>query len=217
MRSFHYKLVPITSTLKVSYMHHPHSSSTAPYSRPTTHLWVKRLGQDLQELLVAKEKEARKCLALDVEVVRQALLHALQHAVGLVEDVAVLGHRAEVQDVGSHAYAVDGGAPRAVHRLEPLGLQRQLVLDVLGVEDGLQVHPLPLHKQPDVYRLVHHAQHPLPPGWTRGTRKRAFETWAMVCGTSHIKQIVHEFKRNGYCNDVRCSNFVVDLIKGTKQ
>ena len=67
----------------------------------------------------------------------------------------MLGDGAELNQVAVGVHHGHGVAPQAMHRLEPLDLQRQLLLDVARVEDGLQVQPLALDRQPGVEHVAH--------------------------------------------------------------
>ena len=50
---------------------------------------------------------------------------------------------------------INSVVPVSVHLHEHLPLDRDLVTDVLGAEDGLQVEPGCLHLEPRVKRLLH--------------------------------------------------------------
>lgn len=81
-------------------------------------------------------------------VVGESLLHNLQVLVGLLKLLFEALLRAGLQDALAADSDVDLLPPGGVHRLEPLGLLGELLHDVGGVKDGLEVHPLALTLDP---------------------------------------------------------------------
>eukprot|EP00968_Pinguiococcus_pyrenoidosus_P027390 scaffold7375_cov268-Pinguiococcus_pyrenoidosus.AAC.40 len=112
------------------------------------------LRQDLQQLVVGQEEEAREVQTLDLQVVAQALLDQLQLLVGRLElaEQALVGMR--LHDEGGVGLGLlHGLAPQGVHVLEAPRLGRELAHDVFAAEDGLQIQPGALHGDP----LIQHA------------------------------------------------------------
>ena len=111
-------------------------------------LRVTLLAKDLQQVVVGQEVETREALALRLQVLVQALLDLLQ----LVVHVRQRGHHAvrgaSPHRVGVRVHHLRVGAVGAVDLVEQRRLARQLAPDILRRhEDGLEVHPLPLHTQ----------------------------------------------------------------------
>ena len=101
-----------------------------------------------------EEVEAREGHALGLQVLLQALLDAVQRLVVHVElvqqlDFTVLAFEGDqrVQTQRLLAGASHDGLPAAVHDQKLLRLGWELLLNVLGPEDVLQVHPLLLNEK----------------------------------------------------------------------
>ena len=107
---------------------------------------VFRLREDLQELVVGEKEEAREREALRLQVVCEALLHRVEKPPAVKQRLEVLLAAGGGEDGGRALSGVERLAPCAVHRREALALERQLLHDVSGAEDGLEVHPRALHR-----------------------------------------------------------------------
>jgi len=101
---------------------------------------VARLRQNLQEFVVGQEVKAREPHPFGFEILFEALLDLVQRAVGFLE---VLKKPRAVLDGRDHLGVVRGGrhsdAPVLVDVGELYALLGELLLDVVGREDGLQV------------------------------------------------------------------------------
>ena len=90
-----------------------------------------RLGEDLEQLVVGEEEEAREGEPLRVEVLIQPLLDLLEEAIGVGQLTPQIGLQAHAQRVA--------GAQRPGHRLPPQRIDggeaaclvRQVLRDVL--------------------------------------------------------------------------------------
>eukprot|EP00906_Rhabdomonas_costata_P037986 RCo053604 len=112
-------------------------------------LGVLGLGEDLQELVVGQEVEPREGAALVLEVVVEPLLHLLQQPGALLELLqAPLCRRHEGQALRCDLGLTQQALPCLVDLPKPLGLRGELPHDILGLEDGLKVQPVLLHRQP---------------------------------------------------------------------
>ena len=102
---------------------------------------VARLREDLKQLVVREEVEAREGRALELEVVVEALLDLVELLVGVEESVEQPGRRHLHDDVRV-LVALDHAVLEELVDLVELGrLRGELLLDVLGAEDVLEVHP----------------------------------------------------------------------------
>ena len=121
-----------------------------------------RLREDLQQLVVGEEEEAREGHALGQQVVLQRLLDRVQRLVRRPEPLEAAGLRAAHLRHRVLLRLLHGGLPLHVDVLEHLALVRQLLPDVAGVEDALEVHPVPLDVQPLVEGLLEEQEVLLP-------------------------------------------------------
>ena len=117
---------------------------------------VRALREDFEQVGVRYKVEAREGGALLVEVARERLL----------ADLELLEHVRQHLDQHVVAVAVGDYVPRLerlrhnllpvlVDRLEALRLLRQLLGDVAGGEDGLEVEPHRLHLDPLLEDVTH--------------------------------------------------------------
>ena len=124
---------------------------------------VARLAEDLEQVVVRDEVEARERHALRLEVLVEALLDALElgvHRAHAVEHARLLALADRVRVVGDRAH---DRLERVVHLGEERRLLGQLLVDVAGRhEDRLEVHPLALDREQHVDDLAHEAQARLP-------------------------------------------------------
>ena len=120
------------------------------------------LGQDLEQLVIREEEEAREREALGLEVVVEPLLDELEQPVGLLpRGEHALGRGGE-EYVGLRLGGRHDLAPEPVDLREALRLLRHLAHDVLGREDGLEVEPDGLALEPLVDNLLHRDELRLP-------------------------------------------------------
>ena len=122
---------------------------------------VARVAEDLEQLVVGQEKEAREGSALHLQIGLEPLLDALQRRHPLLQRFEHLRERvADDERVGVHL--PHQLAPGLVGGGEGAKLLRQLSLHVCRSEDALQIHPALLQRQPDLEHLRQQAE-PLPP------------------------------------------------------
>ena len=113
-------------------------------------------------LIIGKEVESGEGSPFGLQVVFQLLLDVLQALIGILEfDQKSIGATA-VNDQGLLLGLSHVVSPELISQLELLGFVRELLLDVLGVEDVLQVHPLALEGEPLVQHVRDVAQLLLP-------------------------------------------------------
>eukprot|EP00962_Isochrysis_galbana_P020200 scaffold5892_cov112-Isochrysis_galbana.AAC.15 len=120
------------------------------------------LREDRDELVIGEEVEAGKGGALGLQVVGQILLHALELGVGLCPRDQQVSVIAKGEHMRRGLDRLERLAPQTVDHGEALGLGRQLPLNILRVEDGLEIHPAALASEPLEDALLHHPQLPLP-------------------------------------------------------
>eukprot|EP00962_Isochrysis_galbana_P028268 scaffold8907_cov105-Isochrysis_galbana.AAC.5 len=126
-------------------------------------LRVARLAEDLEQVVVGQEIEAREGLPLRLEVLVERLLDAVELLVHHVEAIENAWRGAASQRGGRLAQRPHCAAEGVVHVVEHAALGRQLLADVLRPhKDRFEVHPLALgaHQHLDGLRDVR--QRPLP-------------------------------------------------------
>jgi len=124
--------------------------------------WILGLRQDLQQLVVGQEEEAREEETLLFQIGVEALEDELQEFVGLFESVEHFvdldhGHGMLVQ-----GHCLDYFLPGLVDGGEAAAFLGHLSHDVWRGEDGLQVEPARLHLEPLVEDLLQQDQGLLP-------------------------------------------------------
>ena len=95
------------------------------------------IGQDLDELIIRQEEEAREGEALELEVVVQALLDLVQLRVGVLDVLQQRGALHNVHDARVCHDTSHDATPQGIHTLELATLRWHLPHDVLAAEDGL--------------------------------------------------------------------------------
>mmetsp|Transcript_24998 Transcript_24998/g.71872 ORF Transcript_24998/g.71872 Transcript_24998/m.71872 type:complete len:360 (-) Transcript_24998:1877-2956(-) len=115
---------------------------------------ILRLRQDHQQLVVRQEEESRKRKALGLEIVVQALLNRVQDLVGIRHICQQAFDVGNVEDVRILHHSCHRRAPERINALELLGLGRHLADNILGTEDGLEVEPSALHRQPLLKKVL---------------------------------------------------------------
>ena len=126
---------------------------------PLQLLRVVAVADDLQQVLVAHEVEAREELPLTLQERAQRLLHLRQLLRQPLQRTLDVGRAEHVQHARLHRHLAHGAHELRVDRLEARVVLRQLLHDVRTAhEDALQVHPAPLHVDPHVEQHAHARQ-----------------------------------------------------------
>ena len=118
--------------------------------------------QNAQQLVVRDEEEARKGVALRVQVVVQTLLTLLQPVHDRLQVGEAVGRRARLPDIRLPLRLRHDLPEQLVDHVELLGLLGQLRPDVAAHKDALQVDPLALDQDPDLDDLGDERQTLLP-------------------------------------------------------
>lgn len=113
------------------------------------------LRENLKQVGVGEEVESGEFLPLFLEVRPQLFLDGLQVLVGLLQsfEESILG--AHLDDEDALVGLLHGVLPGRINGLELFGLLHQLLGDVCGVEDRLEIHPLSLAFGPFLQNVTH--------------------------------------------------------------